>query len=385
MTIRIAVLEDDPGIREMVVDLLHERGYVVQTYGTLGEAAELEQVAPQLLIADVNLPDGDGLDLVRRLFAKHGHKAFPVLVLSSLSQEGDILRGYSVGADEYMTKPFLPAELLAKVAVLLTRSPGSADLTDRIETDLPVVDGLAFGRYRLDGVLGQGAFGTVYRAWDVERARVVALKVLAGLQGRETDVRFRFLRESYALSIVESDAVVKVVDFGVLEGRLYFSMEYVEGPNLKEWVTAHGAMSYPQCLKVLRALARALEALRVKDLLHRDLKPLNVVLRNGAIEEAVLVDFGLAKREFDRGFTRTNLILGTPGYIAPELFNTGEASHRADLFSLGMVARYARLGAPPFPALSPHQLMIRIARSQRIFTSGRALARRRMPPSLKRT
>ena len=161
----------------------------------------------------------------------------------------------------------------------------------------------------------------------------------------------RFLREAYALSSLHHPHIVHTSDFGVAEGRFYYAMHEVSGPTLYQQVERHGPATPEQALAMVKALASALEAMDEVDLLHRDLTPANVILRHGRWDQPVLIDFGLAKRSYDRGLTLSELLLGTPGYIAPERVEGHVEDARSDLFSLGLLARFAATGEEPFPEL----------------------------------
>ena len=307
------------------------------------------------------MPDGSGLELVYRLRDRHGEEAFPVLILSTLRSESDILRGFAAGADDYLSKPFSRDELLAKCAVLLNRRKPAKATAPIGEPGLPQSMGLVFGRFELRGLMGRGTYGTVYDAYDRQMERPVALKVLSALHGNEPSNRLRFLRESYALSSVNHPNLVQVIDFGLHEGRLYYAMDRIEGPTLKEHIQRHGPASSAQAHKLFKGLSAAIQALARANLVHRDLKPSNIILRGGDFSDPVVVDFGLAKRTFDRGVTDPLTLLGTPGYIAPELIRGEEADARSDLFSLGLVLRFALEGEDIFPDLGGYELLNRIA------------------------
>ena len=360
----IAIVEDDQATRHLLVELLSSRGYGVKAFTEAREAREyLEQWAPDLLIADVSLPDGSGLELISRLPDFHSERV-PVLVLSGRSSESDILRGYGAGADDYMTKPFSPAELLAKVSVLLARFPRTSPQQPQqghdSDEDLPRSEGFIFGRYELPRLLGQGAYGKVYQARDRTSGSQVALKVLSVLPGRRAENRLRFLRETYALSGVHHPNVIRVLDFGLCEGRLYYAMELVKGPTLDQEIRSQ-RLSEEELVQLLIPLADALEAMRLSDLIHRDLKPANIVLRSGLIEQPVIIDFGLSKHPFDRGLTDPNVMLGTPGYMPPEIYAGQEHDHCSDLWALGMVARHALCGRELWPDLEPLELFQRLS------------------------
>jgi DNA-binding response OmpR family regulator len=357
--VQIALVEDDELVRSFVVELLTERGYRVRAFGETQAAYEaLSDFPPGLLLCDVELPDGSGLDLVARLRALHGD-ALPVLMMSGLTRESDIIRGFAAGATDYLPKPIKSAELLAKISVMLSRAgrvtspvPGGEVLPGGAEA--------AFGRYRLQGVLGRGSFGIVFRAHDTLTDRAVALKVLGALVTQQQETRMRFLRETYALASVRHENVVAVHDFGAAEGRLYYTMDLVAGPSVEARVRQRPATE-AEAVHLLRGVARGLVQLEKAGILHRDLKPANVILRELRWESPVIVDFGLAKQPFDRGLTDPNMILGTPGYMAPETILGRPVDHRADLFSLGLLARFALTATEAFADLSGLRLLNALA------------------------
>ncbi|MCO5170513.1 MAG: response regulator [Planctomycetes bacterium] len=350
---RIAVVEDEALIRELIAELLGGRGHeLVEFAGCVAAYDALEHDPPDLLVCDVRLPDGSGLDMVARLRATFGDARLPVLMLSGLKTEADFLRGYAAGATDYLAKPFTPDELLAKCQVLLARSARQGAGVATGADQLPVDDhGLAFGRYQVLGVLGQGSYGVVYSATDAQEERPVALKVLSALPASQPECRLRFLRETYALSAIRCPRVARIHDFGASEGRLYYAMDLVPGPTVERQVRHHGVAVEAEVVALLRGLAQALEALAAADLVHRDLKPANVILRDGRWDRPVLVDFGLAKRPFDRGLTDAQMLIGTPGYMPPECIRGEAPDSRSDLFSLGLVGRYAAMGVEAFPEL----------------------------------
>lgn len=358
---RVAVVEDEAPVRDSLALTLRERGYEVVAFGDFASAYEaLSRLAPDLLIADVNLPDGNGLELVARLRALHAD-SFPIIVLSGLNSETDFMRGFAAGASDYLSKPFTRDELLARCAVHLGRSTDEG--TTALQHDLPREGSLAFRRYEVRSVLGRGSYGTVYEAWDTARGEEVALKVLAALPSSQPEARLRFLRETYALSSVRHANVVSVVDFGAAQGRLYYAMSRVNGPTLRERIAAGGPASPAEVLALLTGLLSALDALAQVELVHRDVTPANVVLRDGRLEAPVLLDFGLAKRIFDRGLTLDDVLLGTPGFVAPEVVLGQPTDARADLFAAGLVARFAAVGREPFPDLRGMALLNHMART----------------------
>jgi CheY-like chemotaxis protein len=356
---KIALIEDELMIAEILKDMLTEQGHEVTHFsGALPAHDALFDKAPDLVISDVTLPDGSGLELVARLRDRYG-AGLPVLMLTGLGTQSDILRGYAAGADEYLTKPFSRDEFLAKFRVLLARrKPSSAP---EVPVALPGNSQLAFDRYELREVLGKGSYGTVYKAWDPNTGQEVALKVLSALVGQEPEARFRFLRESYAVSAVKHPQLVRITDFGMQEGRLYFAMEQVQGPTLDALIRARGPLSASQATILLGKLTEGIKVLAEHGMVHRDLKPANIILRGGRISDPVIVDFGLAKRTCDRGLTGPYTMLGTPGYIAPEIVRGRSADTRSDLYSLAQIARFALTGKELYPELDVMALLQRMS------------------------
>ncbi|MBL4848828.1 MAG: response regulator [Planctomycetes bacterium] len=357
---RIAVLEDDPLVRELIQDALGERGYEIVSFGDLASATKaLAGTPPDLLVSDVELPDGSGLELVRTLRKRYPN--LPVLVQSGRVGEGDLLEGFEAGASDYITKPISLAELAAKCTVLLARGKAAFEASSQPNFDLPGGLKRAFGRYRIDRLLGSGGEGSVYAAWDLDEGQEVALKVLPALAGLREDQRLRFVRETYALSLVQSVHVTRVLDFGTLEGRPYYTMELIDGTSLQELITERGPASEAQVLVLLKTLAQALVSVHAAGLIHRDIKPGNVVLRHDSYAEPVLVDFGLAKQPGDHTVTKTGVLVGTPAYLSPERVRGEPLDGRSDLFSLGLLALFACTGRPCYSEGSLLELLHDVA------------------------
>lgn len=357
---RVAVVDDEEQVRDALASVLRERGYEVLAFDGFASAYEaLSRSAPDLLIADVNMPDGNGLELVARLRTLHS-ESFPIIILSGLSSETDFMRGFAAGASDYLSKPFTRDELLARCAVHLGRTTDEG--TTALKHDLPREGQLVFRRYEVRSVLGRGSYGTVYEAFDTVRREPVALKVLAALPSSQPEARLRFLRETYALSSVRHPGIVPVIDFGASQGRLYYAMQRVAGPTLREHIASAGPVGPDQGLALLRGLLGALAALAHAELVHRDITPANVLLRDGRLDQPVLIDFGLAKRTFDRGLTLDDVLLGTPGFVAPEVILGQPCDARSDLFAVGLVARFALTGREPFPELRGMALLNHMAR-----------------------
>jgi eukaryotic-like serine/threonine-protein kinase len=219
--------------------------------------------------------------------------------------------------------------------------------------------GMRLGRYVVEGVLGKGAMGTVYRATDTMLRRVVALKVVEPSRDEAapldpSEAIARFLREARAAASLQHPNVVAVFDVGEDAGRVYLAMELVEGTTLREKLTE--ASSLAARVRWLVDVARGLSAAHVLGLVHRDVKPENVLV--DAKGTAKLADFGIVKRK-DAGpssfRTGTGEIFGTPDYMAPEQWATADVDAKADQYAWGIMA-YEVLSRRALPTTRPPPL-----------------------------
>lgn len=335
------VVDADPQERARIAAALAQAGHAVQECrGARAALQALAPRAPDLLVVALDLPDGGGLDLVARVRTLHA-RPFPVVVVSA--DPADAARGRAVGATAHALRPLDPDPLARLVERLLDEEPVGLDLPGAAE-------GLAFGRYAVWRALGRGSFGVVYEAWDALRGEPVALKVLAPEAAEPEDLA-RFVRESRVLARVDDPHVVAMRDAGVVGGRAYCAMRLVHGPTLERHLRDAGPLAPAAGLALLRGLLRALGALAARGLVHRDLTPRNVILEGACPARPVVIDFGLAKPALDQGLTAPDVILGTPGFMAPEVIAGAEADARSDLYVAGVVALQALAGRHPFDGL----------------------------------
>ena len=210
----------------------------------------------------------------------------------------------------------------------------------------PLVAGDAIGRYLLSEAIGAGSVGVVYRAVGPD-GRVVALKVLRReLAGSEL-YRRRFEHEIRVARGLRHRNLVPVLDHGEAHGVPYLASQFVPGRSLGHRLASDGALTVDQALRVTADVAAGLGALHGKRLVHRDVKPANILLAEDG--KALLTDFGLAKGEALTLLTEPGQLLGTPQYLAPELIDaSGDASPASDVYALGCVAYECLAGRPPF-------------------------------------
>ena len=214
------------------------------------------------------------------------------------------------------------------------------------------------GRYTLRSELGRGGMGVVYRAWDADLAREVALKVLLSGEHSAHEHVERFLREARAAAKLVHPNLVRVHDIGWAEDRAYFTMDLVDGPSLQDVVATRGRLAPGEALRIGSVLARALHAAHQRGLVHRDVKPGNVLLR--ADGTPLLADFGLATELGPRGarLTKTGQVMGTPAYMAPEQTgNRALVGPLTDQYSLGAVLYELLTGLPPYRDEGPVEVL----------------------------
>jgi hypothetical protein len=199
--------------------------------------------------------------------------------------------------------------------------------------------------YRIDGTLGEGGMGTVYRATQLSLERVVALKVLTAELSADPAFRERFRREGLLQAALDHPHIVTVYEAGETDNRLFLAMRMVEGPTLKDLIVRR-QLDDRRALRLLTQVAEALDAAHAKGLIHRDVKPQNVLV--GAGDHAYLADFGLTKGSDDAAMTETGQFVGTIDYISPEQARGERATARSDVYALTAVLCECLTGKVPF-------------------------------------
>jgi len=212
--------------------------------------------------------------------------------------------------------------------------------------------GVTFAGHRIEGVAGRGGMGTVYRATHLALDHVVALKVISTDLAADDAFRERFRSESRIAVSLRHPNVVSIHHAGEEDGLLFVTMDLIEGPDLRRMLVALGTLEPGRAVAIVEQVASALDVAHSRGLVHRDIKPGNVLVERDSGDHAYLTDFGLAKR-FDQaseasGLTRTGAFVGTLDYVAPEQIRGGRVDARTDVYALGCVLYEAIAGRAPF-------------------------------------
>jgi serine/threonine protein kinase/tetratricopeptide (TPR) repeat protein/TolB-like protein len=218
--------------------------------------------------------------------------------------------------------------------------------------------GEEFGtRFRIEKLLGSGGMGKVYRAFDKELSRTVALKTLQPELVSDPTVIQRFKQELLLASRISHKNILRIHDLNDFEGTKFITMAFIEGKDLSQILKEEGPLPLERCLKIIRQLCEALDAAHAEGVIHRDFKPHNVLV--GKDDQVYVSDFGLATslESAQMGMTRSGAVVGTPRYMSPEQVEGKRVDNRTDIYSLGIVFYEMVTGQVPFSGESTWQLM----------------------------
>jgi len=222
-----------------------------------------------------------------------------------------------------------------------------------------LVPGDVVGPFVIESVIGRGGMGVVYRAHDKRLNRSVALKVVSPHLAETADYRDRFISEARSAASVEHRGIVPIFEVDEDAGQLYIAMRLIDGEDLAAYAKRRAPMSVAEALRVLAPIAEALDAAAKRGLVHRDVKPSNILVADpeAVAPEVLLSDFGLAKTQGDAGRTQTGQFVGSVDYVAPEQIATGIVDGRADQYALACVFYELLTGTPPFRRDQPMQTL----------------------------
>ena len=341
---------------------------VVAEAGDVSTALECARThRPAVIVLDLNMPGEPSLPAIPRLLEAAPGTA--VVMLTMQSEPAYAREALSAGASGYVVKTSAEADLVEAVRAA---AAGGTYLTPALGASLaramwhhpppapsppPAGDpepepGEMFAGHRVDGVAGRGAMGVVLRATDLVLDRAVALKLIAPIYARDPVFRARFERECRLAAGIDHPNVVEIFRAGEEGGRLYVTMRYVDGTDLKSLIARERRLEPERAVALVAQVAGALDAAHRRGLVHRDVKPANILVasREG-VERAFLTDFGISKQRTetpDTALTGAGMALGSVDYMAPEQAQVRDLDARTDVYALGCVLFHALTGSAPF-------------------------------------
>ena len=369
---RILIADDDPDILVLVEHTLVDAGYEVLTQTDATQVAHLAaEHAVDGVILDIQMPSISGFQALRRLREDPRVGGLPILFLSGRSDSQDRVRGLREGADDFLSKPFDPEELVLRVERLVSRPAHPAQGPKSVLTqdlDRAVVEGqlvspLYLGRYKALEVVGKGAMGLVFHGWDPSLKRSVALKTVrldrfVGFDQRQAMIS-RLLEEAVTVARFNHPNIVAVYDVAHDAETAFMAMEYIDGISLADLLASAETLDVEQTLAIGYGIAAGLAAAHEHRVVHHDMKPGNVLL--GQQDTVKVTDFGVSQmitvlaKERDKVF-------GTPGYLPPEALLNEGYDETGDLFGLGAVLYQGLTGKPAIPGRNLHQIMLNTVR-----------------------
>ncbi len=214
---------------------------------------------------------------------------------------------------------------------------------------LAPLQALLAGQYTLERELGRGGMGVVYLARDIRLDRPVAIKVLPRALAADPELRERFLREARTSAQLSHPNIVPIYRADEIDGVAFFTMGFVDGENLAERLRARGPLPPAEAVRVLREAAWALAYAHARGVVHRDVKPENIMIERGS-NRAIVTDFGIAQNRLATPLTQGGMVLGSVHYMSPEQAAGDKLDGRSDLYSLGVVGFQILSGRLPFEA-----------------------------------
>jgi DNA-binding NarL/FixJ family response regulator len=362
--VNIVIVDDHAMVRSGLRLLLESEG----EFSVVGEAGDVDAALrcaeahqPRIILLDLNMPGRPSLPAIPELLAAAPRAA--VVVMTMQDEPAYARAALTAGASGYVLKEAAEAELLeavraavagrtylnpslgARLAASAPPPASAAEAPTGAATELPI--GSTFAGHRIDAVAGRGGMGVVYLATDLTLDRPVALKLIAPGLASDPIFRARFESECKLAAAIDHSHVVQIFHAGEERGLLYVTMRYIHGTDLRTLLADEGRLAPDRAVGIIAQVASALEAAHRRGLVHRDVKPANVLIttRDGA-EHAFLTDFGVSKeRSTETGLTKTGFAVGTADYMAPEQARGVEVDARADIYALGCVLYRALTGA----------------------------------------
>jgi serine/threonine protein kinase len=325
-----------------------------------------------MVLLDVMMPEMNGIEVVKAIRVTRSQNTLPVIMATAKSDNVDVVEALDKGANDYVTKPIDLDVLLARMRVHL-RSSSRPSARSSVPPRQIGAGVLIDQKYQLTEILGQGGFGTVYRALHEKLNKEVAVKVLHPDYLHTPEVVQRFKQEGVSACRVRHPNAVAVLDAGTTgSGVPYLVMELLEGPSLADELKEKGAMRLGRCVELIDPVCNALREAHASGIVHRDIKPANIMLSRGPTGEEVVkvLDFGIAKFVESQSASpnTANQAAGTPRYMAPERLLGEPSDAKADVYSVAVTVFEMLSGTLPFPKVEGNPLQQAVKQLQAVPT-----------------
>jgi CheY-like chemotaxis protein/tRNA A-37 threonylcarbamoyl transferase component Bud32 len=362
----ILLVDDDNFVCNLIERILNDAGFknirtasngkaALEILGITSEADNKNANGVDLIILDVLLPDTNGFEICRQI--RSSNLDIPVILISGYDIEEIQSRLIECKADDFLKKPFSPAELATRVKILLNRNRQRKDdytITEtakiRMKTDhsVPFVGDDINGYIIIDS-LGWGKNSLVYKVVKVKGRTVYSMKMLTKTASDKKDLLERFKNEVEIISKIKHPNVTGFIDRGYYNECPYLVMDFVDGVDLEEYMVTRGKIPIKSFTTMAFDIASAISELHRSRIYHRDIKLKNILydIKTGKVK---LSDFGIAKLPESLHITQEGFIVGTPIYLAPEIFMGEAASPQSDIYSYGATLYHLLTGSPPFVA-----------------------------------
>lgn len=388
----ILIVDDNPVNLNLLSNMLVEQSYKVRVANSGQKALMSINIRrPDLILLDINMPEMDGYEVCRLLKADNKLRDIPIIFVSALDDVIDKVKAFKVGGIDYITKPIQVEEVMVRIETqlqlvhlhkeLINKNKELASKNDelirkndelirsqeelnksyikanRIYSALTqILHGTILDdKYKLEGKIGEGGYGTIYQASNLELKSPVAIKIFRPQADNFTPAELESFRlEGMSASRINHPNVVNIYDFCISSlGIVYLVMELLEGHTLEDEISDKGHLSLARCAEILLPICSVLSEAHTKGIIHRDIKPSNIFLHQSKTGEVVkLLDFGIAKLIGDDGSKKTTTsVVGTPIYMPPERLNGLPYDGKADIYSLGIMLYEMLSGQVPFDSL----------------------------------
>lgn len=372
ITTHVLIVEDDEDLQVLYAMALRIEGLKVSVASSGTEAlALIRDARPDIVILDIGLPEISGDQLCRIIKESPTLRDMVVIILTARSDVATRLACFAAGANEFLVKPLSSKELVVRVqrfvdmvrelrkshervsdAAGLAETP--IDLLETHNIDLAEPPAARkeslprYGPYIVEKQIGSGGMGHVFKGYEEALNREVAIKILSPHLAGSPEFVERFRREARAVAAIDHVGIAGIYSFGEEQGELYFAMQWCSGGSLEDLIRIRQRLDVLTSTEVMVQCARALAAAQAKGIVHRDIKPRNIMFdEEGRIK---IVDFGLALMSGKGDQTHSEQFMGTPQFASPEQAKAMPVDFRSDIYSLGIMFYYMLYGKLPFQA-----------------------------------